>query len=59
MQSFLEVAKRAARLGGDIINHGAKNLSSLEIEQKTLHDYVSEIDRNTEKAVSNAILDLP
>ncbi|MFT4635916.1 MAG: myo-inositol-1(or 4)-monophosphatase [Arenicella sp.] len=57
MQSFLEVAKRAARLGGDIINHGAKNLSSLKIEQKTLHDYVSEIDRNSEKAVSNAILD--
>ncbi|MBL4674520.1 MAG: inositol monophosphatase [Arenicella sp.] len=58
MQSLLEVAKQAARLGGDVINLGAQNLSSLKIEQKTLHDYVSEIDRNSEIAVTKAIHDV-
>ncbi|MFT6408968.1 MAG: myo-inositol-1(or 4)-monophosphatase [Arenicella sp.] len=58
MHSLLEVAKQAARLGGDVINHGAQNLSSLNVEQKTLHDYVSEIDRNSEMAISRAILDV-
>lgn len=57
MESLLEVAKRAARLGGNVINAGAQNLGSLNIEQKTLHDYVSEIDRNSEKAISREILD--
>jgi myo-inositol-1(or 4)-monophosphatase len=56
MQTLLDVAKHAARLGGEVINQGAQNLSSLNIEQKTLHDYVSEIDRNSEKVISKAIL---
>lgn len=58
MQTLLDVAKHAARLGGEIINQGAQDLSNLRVEQKTLHDYVSEIDRNSEKAVSKAILDV-
>jgi myo-inositol-1(or 4)-monophosphatase len=57
MQSLLEVAKQAARLAGDVINLGAQNLSSLKVEQKTLYDYVSEIDRNSEIAVTKAIHD--
>lgn len=57
MKSILEVAKRAARLGGDVINAGAHNLGSLNVEQKTLHDYVSEVDRASEKAVCQAILE--
>jgi len=44
MESLLEVAKQAARRGGDVIIAGADDLSSLNIEQKTLHDYVSEVD---------------
>jgi myo-inositol-1(or 4)-monophosphatase len=55
MQSLLAVAKQAARLGGDVINLGAQNLSSLNVEQKTLHDYVSEIDRNSEIAVTKTV----
>jgi len=57
MESILKVAKRAARLGGDVINSGAQSLSSLKVEQKSLHDYVSEVDRNAEKAISQAILE--
>jgi len=57
MESLLEVAKQAARRGGDVIIAGADDLSSLNIEQKTLHDYVSEVDRGSEKAVTSVILE--
>ncbi len=56
METILEIAEHAARLGGDVINAGAKNLGALNVEQKTLHDYVSEVDRASEKAVCRAIL---
>lgn len=57
MNNILEVAKQAARKGGEIITQGASNLSALNIEQKSLHDYVSEVDRNSENAVKKHILD--
>lgn len=57
MESLIEVAKCAARMGGDVINAGAEDLSQLNVEQKTLHDYVSEVDRNSEKSISQTILD--
>lgn len=57
MQSIIEVAKCAARMGGDVITEGANNISGLAIEQKTLHDYVSEVDRNSEKSISRIIMD--
>lgn len=57
MNNILNIAKRAARKGGEIITHGATNLSALKIEQKSLHDYVSEIDRDSEKAIKQSILD--
>lgn len=56
MKTILEVAKQAARKGGDVIAEGALNLSALKIEQKSLHDYVSEIDRNSENAIKSHIL---
>lgn len=55
MTSILEVAKLAARQGGDLINAGAKDLSSLKVEQKTLFDFVSEVDRASERAISDVI----
>lgn len=55
MESLLEVAKRAARLGGEVITAGAQNLNTLNVQQKSPHDYVSEVDRGSEKAISQAI----
>jgi len=57
MKSILEVAKHAARMGGDVINSGADNLSELNIKQKTLYDYVSEVDRDSERVISRVIRD--
>ena len=56
MNEILEVAKQAAIKGGEIIQAGAKQRGSLKIEQKSLHDFVSEVDRDSEQAVINHIL---
>ena len=51
MDEILKVAIDAARAGGDIINANATRISSLNIEQKSLNDFVSEVDRQSEIAV--------
>ncbi len=56
MHELLKVAIRAARAGGDVIKRGANQLDSLTVEQKSLHDYVSEVDRNSENAIRETIL---
>ena len=56
MHELLSLAIRAARAGGAVIQSGASKLDSLNIEQKSLHDYVSEIDRDTESVISEVIL---
>lgn len=56
MHEILKVAISAARAGGDVIKRGANQRGSLKIEQKSLHDYVSEVDRNSEKAIRETIL---
>lgn len=57
MITILEIAKQAAYKGGEIISKGAENLSALDVQQKSLHDYVSDIDRNSELAIKKHILD--
>lgn len=57
MMSILEIAKQAAYKGGEIITNGANNLSAIKIEQKSVHDYVSDIDRNSERVIKKHILD--
>lgn len=56
MNNILEVAKQAALKGGKVIQAGAKRRDTLTVEQKSLHDYVSEIDRNSEQVVKDYIL---
>lgn len=58
MNDILEVAKQAAIKGGEIIEAGAKRRGSLKIEQKSLHDFVSEVDRDSERAVIEHILNI-
>ena len=56
MKKILETAITAAHLAGEFIQTSAENLSLLNVEQKTLHDYVSEVDRGSEKIVVDQIL---
>jgi len=48
---MLETAIKAAQQAGDIILSGANRLPELHIEQKTLNDFVSEVDRDAEIAI--------
>ena len=49
------LAVKAAKIAGALIQKGAEDISVLNIEQKTLHDYVSEVDRNSEAAIYDLV----
>lgn len=55
MDSILEVAVHAAKQAGSLIQSAAKDLSNLNVEQKSLHDYVSEVDRESESVITTII----
>ena len=51
MDSILSVAISAAQIAGEVIQRGAGDLAKLQVEQKELHDYVSEVDRESEAQI--------
>ncbi len=55
MQAMLNVAVMAARRGGDTLFRGLNKLDKLKVEKKGHNDFVSEADRNAEKAVISVI----
>lgn len=55
MHPILSTAIDAAKTAGQIISAAANDIGALNIEQKSLHDYVSEIDRNSERAIVDHI----
>ena len=56
MHALLNVAVMAAHRGGDTIIRSLPNLDKIKVEQKGRNDYVSEVDRNAERAVIGTIL---
>lgn len=56
MHAFLNVAVMAARRGGNSLLRSLKDLDRLKVEQKGRNDFVSEADRNAERAVIDTIL---
>jgi len=54
MNSILDVATLAAKRAGDFIREASDDIAALTIEEKSTHDYVSQIDRCAE----NLIVDL-
>jgi myo-inositol-1(or 4)-monophosphatase len=48
---MLNIAIRAARNAGKVIVKGFENLESVEVEEKSLNDYVSSIDKEAELAI--------
>ena len=55
-QHFLNVATEAAKIGGQILTSRLPQLSSLTIYSKAEFDFVTEVDRESEKAVVSFIL---
>jgi myo-inositol-1(or 4)-monophosphatase len=48
---FLAAAIDAARAGGEVIRDGAKNRATLAIELKQANDFVSVVDKGSERAI--------
>ena len=57
MDKILKTAVAAAKSAGVFIQQSANNLTCLNIEQKSLHDYVSEVDRGAEKIIVDHIIE--
>ena len=56
MHALLNVAVMAAHRGGDTIIRSLPKIDKIKVEQKGRNDYVSEVDRNAERAVIDTIL---
>jgi myo-inositol-1(or 4)-monophosphatase len=56
MHALLNVAVMAAHRGGDTIIRSLPKLDRVEIEEKGRNDFVSEVDRNAERAIIDTIL---
>jgi myo-inositol-1(or 4)-monophosphatase len=55
MQPLLNIAQRAARAGADVILRSLGRLDSLDVATKGRNDFVSDVDRNAERAIIEAI----
>lgn len=56
MNEMLKTAVSAAQQAGEYMLLAANNLSALHVEQKSLHDYVSEVDRECERKIRDLVL---
>jgi len=56
MKTIIDIAVSAAKQAGEFIQCAAEDLSLLNVEQKSLNDYVSEVDRGAEKIIADMIL---
>ncbi len=57
LHPMLNIAVKAARAAGSIINRAALDLEVLKIGSKGPNDYVSEVDRAAEEAIIGTLLD--
>jgi len=55
MHPILNIAVRAARRAGSIINRAALDGSVLEVRSKQVNDYVTQIDRAAEEAIIDVV----
>lgn len=51
MHPMLNIAVKAARRAGGIINRASRNLDIVAVREKAANDYVSEVDREAEQAI--------
>ncbi|MFB3081458.1 MAG: inositol monophosphatase family protein [Nitrosomonadaceae bacterium] len=57
MHPMLNIAVKAARRAGGIINRAAQNLDLLHVSRKAHSDFVSEVDSTAEDAIINVLLE--
>jgi len=57
MHPMLNTAVKAARRAGNIINRAAQNLDVIAVTQKAANDFVSDVDRDAERAIIKVLLD--
>jgi len=57
MHPMLNIAVKAARQAGDIINFAARDLGQLTIHNKSKNDFVSEVDQAAEQAIIETLKD--
>jgi myo-inositol-1(or 4)-monophosphatase len=55
MHPMLNIAVRAARNAGDLIQRSRENVGRMTIHQKSRHDFVSEVDYKAEQEIINII----
>ncbi len=51
MHPMLNIAVKAARRAGNIINRATRNLDIIAVKEKAANDFVSEVDREAEQAI--------
>jgi myo-inositol-1(or 4)-monophosphatase len=57
MHPILNVATKAAREAGKIINRASQDVGALKIQTKDFNDFVSEVDRSAEQAIIDILKD--
>ena len=57
MHPMLNIAVKAARRAGSIINRATQDLDLLTVQRKGNHDYVSEVDKMAEQAIVETLLE--
>ncbi|MFT4241194.1 MAG: inositol monophosphatase family protein [Acidovorax sp.] len=57
LHPMLNVAIKAARAAGAIINRAALDVESVRISQKQINDFVTEVDHASEQAIIQTLLD--
>src|SRR4051812_23485357 len=55
MHPILNIAFRAARSAGEVIMRGIERLDTVQVSEKNQNDYVTEIDKQSEKIIIEAI----
>jgi myo-inositol-1(or 4)-monophosphatase len=57
MHPMLNTAVKAARRAGNLINRAAQNLDILTVSEKAANEFVSEVDREAERAIIKVLLE--
>jgi myo-inositol-1(or 4)-monophosphatase len=57
MHPLLNIAVKAARRAGNIINRATRNLDIVAFKEKAANDFVSEVDREAEEAIIRTLRD--
>ena len=57
MHPMMNIAERAARRAGDVIIRGYEQRHRLNVERKSAHDYVTEIDLQAEQVIVKTLRD--